>query len=246
MEKTDEIAEISKEDLAKIQDFNLLNVDQLNFLFAKTPKKHIYERPAKGGGKWKYVTGTRIEKVLNLIFGWDWDFFIDKFDVNMEAKQTIVLGRLVVRTGGKEIVKMQFGKSDIMFKTETRKDEKGNVIKELNSYGEMKPKKFPSNQMLDLGNDLKAAATDATKKCASKLGIASDVYAPNEFKAIHIMSDSEKSDIEKAQRKIIEALDTYQGEDKKDIQEICKSKAQAGEFDMEFAKNIANQLTLEL
>ena len=110
----------------------------------------------------------------------------------------------------------------------------------------MKPKKFPSTQPLDLGNDLKAATTDALKKCASELGIASDIYAPNEFKAIHVMSDSEKSDIEKAQRKIIEALDTYQGEDKADIQDICKSKVSAGEFDMKFAENIATQLNLKL
>ena len=228
-EKTDEIAEISKEDLAKVKDFNLLNTDQLNFLFKKTPAAHIYERPAKGGGKWKYVTGTRVKKVLNLMFGWDWNFLVDKFDVNMEAKQVIVLGRLSVRTKGHEIVKMQFGRSDIKFKS---------AIKE--------GKKISTNQPLDLGNDLKAATTDALKKCASELGIASDIYAPNEFKAIHVMSDSEKSDIEKAKREIIEALDTYQGEDKADIQEICKSKAQSNEFDMKFAENIAKQLNLKL
>ena len=244
--KTDEIAEISKEDLAKVKDFNLLNADQLNFLFKKTPAAHIYERPAKGGGKWKYVTGTRVKKVLNLMFGWDWNFLVDKFDVNMDAKQVIVLGRLAVRTKGHEIVKMQFGRADIKFKTETQKDDKGNVIMEKDNYGKMKPKKFPTTQPLDLGNDLKAATTDALKKCASELGIASDIYAPNEFKAIHIMSDSEKSDIEKAQRKIIEALDTYQGEDKADIQEMCKSKVQASEFDMIFAENIATQLNLKL
>ena len=243
--KQDEIATISKDELSKVKD-NLLNTDQLNFLFAKTPAKHIYERPAKGGGKWKYVTGVRVKKVLNLMFGWNWDFIIDKFDVNMEARQVIVLGKLVVRSGGQEIIKTQFGRADIKFKTETRKDDKGNVIMKKDNYGKMKPERFPTNQSLDLGNDLKAAATDALKKCASEFGIASDVYAPNEFKAIHIISESEKSDIEKAQRKIIEALDTYQGEDKKDIQEICKSKAQSGEFDMEFAKNIAKQLTLEL
>ncbi len=190
--KQDEIAEISKEDLAKVKDFNLLNTDQLNFLFKKTPKEHIYERPAKGGGKWKYVTGTRIKKVLNLMFGWDWDFIVDKFDIKIEVKQVIVLGRLAVRTAGHEIIKMQFGRADIKFKTETRKDDKGNVIMEKDNYGKMKPKRFPTTQPLDLGNDLKAATTDALKKCASELGIASDVYAPNEFKAIHIMSEDEE------------------------------------------------------
>ena len=38
--------------------------------------------------------------------------------------------------------------------------------------------------MLDYGNDLKAATTDALKKCASELGIASDIYGANEFKEI--------------------------------------------------------------
>ena len=36
--------------------------------------------------------------------------------------------------------------------------------------------------MLDFGNDLKGAATDSMKKCASMLGIASDVYGKAEFK----------------------------------------------------------------
>lgn len=229
MKKENEITTISKDELSKVKD-NLLNTNQLNFLFAKTPEKHIYERPAKGGGKWKYVTGVRVKKVLNLMFGWNWDFIIDKFDVNMEAKQVIVLGKLIVRTGGQEIIKTQFGRADIKFKT--AKDDKDN--------------KISTNNPLDLGNDLKAAATDSLKKCASEFGIASDIYAPNEFKEIHIMSDSEKSDIEKAQRKIIEALDTYQGEDKKDIQKMCKDKVQAGEFDMKFAENIAKQLNIKL
>ena len=49
-----------------------------------------------------------------------------------------------------------------------------------------------------------------------------------------------------AQRNIIEALDNYLGEDKAEFQEMCKSKASAGEFDMKFAENIATQLNLEL
>ena len=215
-----EIVKINESELSKVKD-KLLNADQLDFLFSKTPTKHTYERPAKGGGKWTYVTGVYVKKVLNLIFGWDWDFTVEKFDMNFEAKQAIVLGKLVVRTNGKEIIKMQFGRADIKFKKETK-------------------------QPLDLGNDLKAATTDALKKCASELGIAGDIYGTNEFKEIQVISESEQSDIEKAQRKIIDALDTYQGEDKKDIQEICKEKVQSGEFDIKFAENIAKQLNLKL
>jgi len=34
---------------------------------------------------------------------------------------------------------------------------------------------------LDFGNDLKAAATDAKKKCASELGLFADVYSAEDF-----------------------------------------------------------------
>lgn len=146
----------------QIQKVNgVLNIEQLRFLFAKTPARHIYQRPAKGGGTWDYVTGTYIKKVLNMMFGWNWSFEVDKFDLNMEAKQAIVLGRLTVISGDQRIVKMQFGRQDIKF----RKD---------------------STVPLDLGNDLKGATTDALKKCAAELGIASDIYGKKEFKEIEL------------------------------------------------------------
>ena len=91
----------------------------------------------------------------------------------------------------------------------------------------------------------KVAETKALKKAFGISGIQSE-YEYNVKSDIAIPIETQKSDIEKAQRKIIEALDTYQGEDKADIQEICKSKQQSGEFDMKFAKNIATQLTIEL
>ena len=45
-------------------------------------------------------------------------------------------------------------------------------------------KKKDGTGYVDYGNDLKAATTDALKKCASELGIASDVYGKNEFREI--------------------------------------------------------------
>ena len=205
MEKS-EIEQISKDELSKVKD-NFLNTDQLNFLLKKTPAKDIYERPAKGGGKWKYVTGVRVKKVLNLMFGWDWDFLIEKFEANLEAKQAIVQGRLVVRTNGREIIKTQFGRADIKFRTETRKDKEGKVIMKTDNYGKTKPERFPTNNPLDLGNDLKAAATDCLKKCASELGVASDVYAPNEFKAIQIVPEEEYGEKHKLQMGTIKTID---------------------------------------
>ncbi len=185
--ENDKTPEISQSDLSKVGT-NLLNKDQLNFLFAATPKKHIYERPAKGGGKWQYVTGTYFKKVLNLMFGWDWDFEIMDEIVNMEAAQVIIKGRLTIRTGNRTIVRMQYGRQDLKFKNDYLKDEKtGQNVLDANG----RAKKFKTTIPLDLGNDLKGAATDALKKCASELGIASDVYAPKEYKEISIIEDAE-------------------------------------------------------
>lgn len=183
--------EITQSELSKVGT-NLLNKNQLNFLFAPTPKKHIYERPAKGGGKWQYVTGTYFKKVLNLMFGWDWDFEIMDEIVNMEAAQVIIKGRLTIRTGNRTIVRMQYGRQDLKFKNDFLLDDKGNKVLGTNGY----PKKFKTTIPLDLGNDLKGAATDALKKCASELGIASDVYAPKEYKEISIIEDAEPRNLE--------------------------------------------------
>ena len=51
---------------------------------------------------------------------------------------------------------------------------------------------------LSIGNDLKAAATDALKKCAAEIGIAQDVYAPQEFKDVEVIEPPQtKSNAEK-------------------------------------------------
>jgi hypothetical protein len=46
---------------------------------------------------------------------------------------------------------------------------------------------------------MKAAATDALKKCAAELGIASDVYGKNEFKEIKMTGDPAKERKQKPQ-----------------------------------------------
>jgi hypothetical protein len=129
---------------------------QIMRMVQRTPREHIYTRPAKGGGQWSYVTGTYVEKVLNFVFGFLWDFEV--LDHGKEGDQIWVKGKLTAKSPtGQTIVKTQFGRADIKFK----KDGKG---------------------MLDFGNDLKAATTDSLKKCASLLGIASDIYGKAEFK----------------------------------------------------------------
>jgi len=135
---------------------NGVSPEQAIRILEKTPAEFIYERPAKGGGKWQYVTGGYVKQTLNFVFAYNWDFFIDK----QEEKygQVVTLGRLVVKDkNGNTITKTQVGKADIKFKKGTK-------------------------DALDYGNDCKASATDCLKKCASEFGIASDIYGQNEYK----------------------------------------------------------------
>ena len=157
---------LTKKDLSLIDD-NILNAKQIQVLLASTPQDAIKERPAKGGGTWKYVSGAYVRKCLNLMFGFDWDFeIIDEKIIHDEA---IVKGRLTCRVGDKKIIKTQYGNKEIVYLNEWVKDENG------------KSQKVKSDRPLSIGNDLKSACTDALKKCASELGIAGDVYSGDDF-----------------------------------------------------------------
>lgn len=163
MNQEKDLALVSVDDLS-LAGVNNLNEKQLAFILKRTPKQYIHTRPAKGGGQWEYVTGGYIQKVLNLMFGFDWDFEI--LDEKILHGEAIVKGRLTCRSNGKQIVKTQYGNKDIIFKKEPDKD--GNRIP------------------LSIGNDLKAAATDALKKCAAQIGIAADVYNKMDFKEVFV------------------------------------------------------------
>ena len=134
-----------------------LNEAQIIRMVQKTPREHIYSRPGKGGQRWDYVTGSYVEKILNFVFAWNWDFDIVEHGI-LEG-HIWVKGKLTVRgtKPGESISKMQFGRAEVKLLKGTTK-------------------------MLDYGNDLKAASTDALKKCASLLGIASDIYGKAEYK----------------------------------------------------------------
>jgi hypothetical protein len=125
-----------------------LSPAQLNFINQKTPQKFIKVRPGPGGMQLAYVEVGYVINMLNQVFGWDWDFKI--IDQQVGKKQVWVRGELTTRVGEHSITKGQYGGSDIKF----------------NRNGEV----------VSVADDLKAAASDCLKKCASMLGIAGDVY----------------------------------------------------------------------
>lgn len=180
------LALVKPEDLS-LCGTNVLTAKQLHFLLTPTDPAYVKQRPAKGGGTWTFVPGGYVQKVLNLMFGWDWDFEIaNVWQTEAPNPQIVIHGKLIVRTGGHVIVKSQFGNKDIVF--ENDKD----VV-------DGKSVKKKSNRPLDIGNDYKAAATDALKKCAALLGIAADVYNREDFREVNVdVSDEDKSQFNSA------------------------------------------------
>jgi hypothetical protein len=129
-----------------------LNKAQLAFLTQKTPEQFIKRRPGPSGVVLDYVEIGYVVNILNQAFGWDWDFRITEQQIG--RKQVWVRGELTVRLQEKVITKAQYGGADIKFNRST-------------------------GETVSIADDLKAAASDCLKKCASLLGVAGDIYWPD-------------------------------------------------------------------
>ena len=159
-----ELSLVTDKDLTLVEE-NLLNEKQLKILLRKTHSKYVRKRPAKGGGQWDYVTAGYVKKTLNLLFGWNWSFEI--VDENVYDNEVVVKGRLSFTVKGVTVTKMQYGNKDI-----------------IRRKADQKP--------LSIGNDMKAAASDALKKCAAEIGIAADIYNKMDFIEVDVVSEDEQ------------------------------------------------------
>jgi hypothetical protein len=211
--KNTDLALVSAEDLSLVENNNL-NANQLALILKKTPVQYVHQRPAKGGGTWDYVSGGYVKKCLNLMFGWDWDFEI--LDEKILHGEAIVKGKLTCRSNGKTIVKMQFGNKDIMYRKQN--------AEEILKGSERVP--------LSIGNDLKSASTDCLKKCASEIGIASDIYNKEDFKEVKIATEKDVENIFEELKKVFDKKkDLIPSIDFKDIENSVNS-----EFDIKKIK----------
>jgi len=109
--------------------------------------EQIKQREGNFGKTLDYIEGHSVIQRLNDAFDADWSFVIIKHEIIKETDEVIVLGEL----GAGTIKKTQFGSSRI---TRTRN----------------------TGDMLGLADDLKSAATDSLKKCATMLGIGLHLY----------------------------------------------------------------------
>ena len=104
-------------------------------------------KDVRGGVELEYITGeqciTRLNETLGVA---GWSFTIKEHGINAEADEAWVLAELQANFGGTFVVRQQFGSQK---------------LKRSRSSG----------TPLDIGFDLKGAATDALKKCAMQLGV---------------------------------------------------------------------------
>lgn len=180
---------------------SILNANQVQKIFNTTNKKYIYNKPGKGGGSFNYVRASYIRRTLDGIFGFNWDFEImtpdqTAFEMAVMTGYITLKGRLTgrVQVDGKwvAIIREQYGRAEVKFMTETIG---GKKQKKIDSFtGKPVP--------LDFGNDMKAAASDALKKAASQLGIAADVYDPDEFIPYEIAGSQEADERSKNAKKM--------------------------------------------
>jgi hypothetical protein len=105
-------------------------------------------RDLRGGVELEYITGEQATTRLNETLGFlNWSFRVLENGIHAEADECWVLGELTVTIDGRTVTRQQFGSQK---------------VKRSRSSG----------TPLDIGFDLKGAATDALKKCASLIGVA--------------------------------------------------------------------------
>lgn len=107
----------------------------------------IRQREGSNGKTLDYVEGHAVIARLNDAFDGNWDFIVKSFDVSEARGEVLVVGKLTAEG----ITKMQFGSSSITRNKTTK-------------------------EPVSIADDLKAAATDALKKCATLFGVALSLY----------------------------------------------------------------------
>lgn len=108
--------------------------------------EHVFQ-DTRGGFTFDYITGEQCTSRLNEVLGpGGWSFRVIEHGIHAEADECWVLGELTAIIDGQTVVKQHFGSQK---------------VKRSRSSG------VP----LDIGFDLKGAATDSEKKCASLVGV---------------------------------------------------------------------------
>ena len=107
----------------------------------------VKQREGNFGKRLDYIEGHAVIQRLNDAFESSWSFSVQEHNILKDTGEVLILGQL----SAGNIVKSQFGSSKITRNRQT-------------------------NEIVSLADDLKAAATDALKKCATLLGVGLHLY----------------------------------------------------------------------
>jgi hypothetical protein len=162
--------------------------------------EQIRQRKGNFGHMLDYVEGHTVIQRLNDALDGNWSFEIKEHQILKEQNEVLVLGRLIAGA----VVKTQFGSSAI-----TRAKETGEIV--------------------SLADDLKAAATDALKKCATLLGVGLYLYGSGSKPAESAAPGPERKEAASArlsekQHNYILRLISQSGIDRTDFDRKCVEK----------------------
>jgi len=140
----------------------------------KTPEEVIETRTGRGGLQLDYVrTYWVVEQLNNLSeeYGIFWSFEVKEHEVMGEDGQVWVKGELSMKLPGVKYEEIKPDGTIIRFEREPIELKRSNFGgSDIKSYRE-------GGGVIDIADDLKAAASDCLKKCASLFGVAMDVYS---------------------------------------------------------------------
>jgi hypothetical protein len=133
-------------------ELTTINTAQQTILTQTTPPNVVKTRKGRGGKTLSYVSHDYVTRTLNEAFNFAWSFDIlsERFIGGDNPSEVVVKGQLTVHGPNGDLTKTQFGGSDV--------------------------KRLKNGNTISIADDLKSAASDALKKCASLLGVALDLY----------------------------------------------------------------------
>ena len=150
-----------------------------NLVTGKTPKKVVFKRPVRGGGEVDYVPGWWFIQQANALFNHQWSHIV--VDKQIGTNQVWTQDRVTVHLPGMTIterkpngtvIETRFDPIDIS------KDQFGSS--DVKKYTKSAPAGKQIGDIIDIGDDLKASATEGMKKCLTGFGLAPDVYGARE------------------------------------------------------------------
>lgn len=164
---------------------SVINAAQFEILRGKTPDYATLVRPDNG---FKYVSHGYVRDQLNRAFGFDYDFrclpvFNGKpYDVQVQQVKGAPVDNLVVL--GELTVRIRNPKNASEILTTIVKSDFGSQI---------------WRNKMELGDALKAASSDAFKRCALGLGVANDLYWNDEEKFAQWEGDQKQQQTQAAE-----------------------------------------------